>query len=186
MAAPHPGTSPPQHLKGMEPLLPCTGGEVVSHNADPAITSGLLSSVSVHEKDCARPHPGCVTPSNIGTLFLHISPSPAMGSIPAVGSTGTAFLGCVFLTELGCGQELCKSQFVSNHARCLRGLKWAGCWSYIFLFLAGRKPNQALDMLPAALEHVRMPQTKMKHFVPQPLIHQCFLPTQRPANRWVL
>lgn len=26
----------------------------------------------------------------------------------------------------------------------------------------------------------------MKRFVPQPLIHQCFLQTQRPANRWLL
>lgn len=61
------------------------------------------------------PHPGCATPlpSSQGRFFLPISPSPAMGSIPAVGSAGTAIVGCVCLTELDCGQELSKRRFVS-------------------------------------------------------------------------
>lgn len=61
-------------------------------------------SASVRGKGRAWTHRGG------GTLLLR----PAMGSIPAAGSTGTAFLGCVCLVELGRGQELRKSQFVSS------------------------------------------------------------------------
>lgn len=59
----------------------------------------------------------------------------------------------------------------------------AGVTSSLFW---GEKPKRALTVLPAALAHTHMPQTEMKRFVPQPLIPQRSLQTQRPANRWLL